>query len=68
MSALFPRNVGTADRVARIVVGVALLALALTGRSAWGWLGVIPLATALVGSCPLYTLFGVRTCPVRRAT
>jgi hypothetical protein len=40
--------------------------LALTGpQTAWGWLGVIPLATGLLGSCPLYTLFGVSTCKVR---
>ena len=56
-------NIGKLDRVARFVLGVVLIALALVGpQTPWGWLGVIPLATSLMGSCPAYTLFGVRTC------
>ena len=58
-------NVGTIDRVLRIVVGVALIALAATGKvGPWGYLGVIPLATGLFRFCPAYTLLGIRTCPV----
>jgi len=58
------KNVGGIDRIARIVVGVILIALVFVGpKSAWGWIGVIPLATALIGWCPAYTLFGIRTCP-----
>lgn len=66
---LFPSNEHPFERIARIALGVALLALVFVGpQSAWGWLGVVPLATGLLGSCPLYTLFGISTCPVRRAT
>lgn len=65
-------NVGVIDRIFQIVLGLALLAFALgfiaPGASyTWvGWLGVVPLATALVGSCPLYSVLGFATCPVSR--
>ncbi len=65
-------NVGVLDRIIRVVLGLALLAFALgliaPGASyAWvGWIGVVPLATALLGSCPLYSVFGFATCPVNR--
>jgi DUF2892 family protein len=60
-------NIGTVDRVLRIVVGLALIgaALGLFGpvyTSVWGWVGLVPLATALVSWCPLYTALGIRTC------
>ena len=59
------QNVGTIDRIARIVVGVVLLALVFVGpQTPWGWIGVIPLATALIGFCPAYKLFGLSTCPL----
>ena len=60
-------NVGTLDRIARIVVGVALIAFALgyiaPGISwSWvGWIGVVPILTALFGTCPAYSLFGMST-------
>ena len=62
-------NVGAIDRVLRIIVGLALIgtALGLYGpayASVWGWLGAIPLLTALVGWCPAYTVFGIKTCKV----
>ncbi len=66
-------NVGTIDRVLRIVIGIALIAFALgfvapSATYAWiGWIGVIPLLTALVGSCPLYSVVGLSTCPAKRA-
>jgi len=61
------RNVGSADRIARIVVGAILIALVFVGpQSPWGWIGVVPIATALFGWCPAYTLFGLRTCPAPR--
>ncbi|MDE3012348.1 MAG: DUF2892 domain-containing protein, partial [Pseudomonadota bacterium] len=54
---------GTVDRVLRIVLGVALIALAATGTvGAWGWIGVVPLGTALFRFCPLYGVLGIRTC------
>lgn len=57
------RNIGTVDRVLRIVVGIVLIALVFVGpQTPWGWIGVIPLATALVGWCPAYRLLGVKTC------
>ena len=66
-------NIGLVDRVARIVVGVGLIAYAIplgfapTGWNWIGWIGVIPLATAMFGFCPLYTLLGVSTCSTKRA-
>lgn len=65
-------NIGTADRIVRIVVGLALIAWALGyipgfGASMWGWIGLIPLATALVGWCPAYSLIGVNSCGARKA-
>ncbi len=60
-------NVGGLDRVLRIVIGLALIALAATGTiGAWGWVGVVPLATAALGFCPLYTVLGFSSCPVKR--
>jgi Protein of unknown function (DUF2892) len=61
-------NVGNIDRILRIIAGVALIALAATHTvGAWGYLGVIPLATALFRFCPAYALLGIRTCPVSGA-
>lgn len=60
-------NVGGIDRILRIVIGLVLIALAATGTvGLWGWIGVVPLATALVGFCPLYPLLGINTCPAKR--
>jgi hypothetical protein len=59
------KNVGNLDRLIRVVVGAALLAMVFIGpQTPWGWLGLIPLATAALGWCPLYTALGIRTCPV----
>jgi hypothetical protein len=59
-------NVGGIDRIARIVLGLALIALAATGTiGMWGWIGLVPLGTALVGFCPLYPLLGINTCARR---
>jgi hypothetical protein len=55
-------NVGGIDRILRIVVGAALVAATVMGMlPVWGWIGVIPLATGLVGFCPLYPMLGVST-------
>jgi hypothetical protein len=62
-------NIGNIDRVARVILGIALIAYAIplgfpnTGWNWVGWVGVIPLLTAAVGSCPLYSLAGLSTCP-----
>jgi hypothetical protein len=61
-------NVGGIDRILRIVLGLVLIALAATGTiGVWGWIGVVPLATAALGFCPLYTVLGFSTCPVQRS-
>ena len=60
---MFKTNVGSADRILRIVVGLVLIALVFVGpKTAWGWIGLIPLATGLLRTCPLYSLIGVNTC------
>ena len=59
-------NVGGMDRILRIVIGLVLIALAATGTVGWwGWLGVIPLLTGVVRFCPLYSLVGMNTCPMK---
>jgi hypothetical protein len=60
-------NVGGIDRILRIVLGLVLIALTLTGTiGAWGWIGVVPLATAAFGFCPLYTVLGFSSCPTKK--
>ena len=60
------KNVGGIDRILRIVVGLVLVGLAATGRVGWwGWIGVVPLLTGLVGACPAYKLLGMNTCPMK---
>lgn len=57
------KNVGSLDRMLRIAVGLGLISLVFVGpQTPWGWIGVVPLLTALVGYCPAYSLFGLRTC------
>ena len=61
---ILPRNESSLDRVLRAVVGLGLVSLVFVGpQTPWGWVGLIPLATAALGSCPAYTLFGLSTCP-----
>ena len=56
-------NEASLDRILRVILGVALLALVFVGpRTPWGWLGLVPLATGLAGFCPLYRLVGIDTC------
>jgi len=60
-------NVGGIDKIIRIAVGALLLILAATGTlGAWAWIGIIPLATGLMGWCPAYSLFGIKTCPMKK--
>lgn len=57
-------NEGMIDRVLRVVVGAAIISLVFIGpKTPWAWLGLVPLATGLIGFCPAYALFGIRTCP-----
>jgi len=61
-------NVGSIDRVLRIVVGLVLLSLVFVGpQTPWGWIGIVPIVTAIVGWCPAYTLLGIKTCPTKTA-
>lgn len=60
------RNEGTIDRVLRVIVGLVLLPLVFVRpQTAWGWIGLVPLATGLIGICPLYSVLGIRTCPIK---
>jgi hypothetical protein len=64
-SKLLPTNEHGIDRTLRVVVGLALLSLVFVGpHTLWGLVGLVPLTTGLVGSCPAYTLFGLKTVPV----
>ncbi|MCG6885658.1 MAG: DUF2892 domain-containing protein [Proteobacteria bacterium] len=59
-------NEGTIDRVLRVIVGAALIAIVFVGpQTPWGWIGLIPLVTGLVGICPLYMILGINTCPMK---
>jgi hypothetical protein len=63
LNKLFPKNEHSADRLARILVGLGVLSLAFLGpQTPWAWLGIVPLVTGLVGTCPAYTLLGISTC------
>ena len=60
------KNIGSLDRILRIVIGAALIAATLMGAiGVWGWIGVVPLATALMGWCPPYAIFGINTCKTK---
>jgi len=60
-------NEGTLDRGLRIAAGLVLIALAATGViGQWGYIGVVPVLTGAIGFCPLYSMLGINTCPVRR--
>lgn len=66
VSSLF--NEGMPDRLIRVIVGIIVIALVFVGpKTPWGWLGLVPLITGLVGWCPAYTLLGIRTCPLRKS-
>jgi len=68
---MFKTNVGSIDRAARVIIGIAVLALFFIYPDAswrnWTLLGIIPLATGLMSSCPLYTILGLSTCPLKKA-
>ncbi len=61
-------NEGGVDRILRVVVGLALIALVFVGpQTPWGWIGIVPLLTGLIGWCPAYLLFGIKTCKVKNS-
>jgi hypothetical protein len=60
-------NEGTIDRALRVIAGLVLIGLAASGTvGVWGWIGVLPLVTGLVGICPAYAIFGISTCPMKK--
>ncbi|MDT8283119.1 MAG: DUF2892 domain-containing protein [Gammaproteobacteria bacterium] len=65
-------NVGGIDRVLRIIAGLFLISLVFVGEKiigqnvVWGWIGLVPLLTGVFSFCPLYTLLGIKTCPVKK--
>lgn len=61
------QNVGSADRVVRIVAGLALIAAGIYYKAWWGAIGIVPLATAALGVCPAYLPFGLSTCATKAA-
>jgi hypothetical protein len=66
---MFKTNAGTVDRAMRIVFGLLIVSLAFVGpQTAWGWLGLIPIATGLMGWCPLYSVLGMNTCEAKSST
>ena len=59
-------NEGSIDRALRVIAGLVLIALTLTGViGVWGWIGVLPILTGLLGWCPAYTMLGISTCPLK---
>jgi len=68
-SKFFGRNEHNVERVLRVVIGLTLLSLVFVGpQTWWGLLGLVPLATGLAGTCPIYSILGVSTCPREGAT
>ncbi|MHB1287122.1 MAG: YgaP family membrane protein [Leptospirales bacterium] len=60
-------NEGMIDRAVRVVLGLVLISLVYVGpKTPWGWIGVLPLTTGLIGFCGLYALLGFNTCPIRK--
>ena len=65
---MFKNNVGGIDRIVRVLIGLVLIGLTLSGTiGVWGWIGVVPLLTAALGTCPLYTVLGFSSCPMKKS-
>ena len=60
------KNEGKLDRTLRVIAGLGILSLVFVGpQTAWGWVGVVPLVTGLIGNCPLYSILGINTCGIK---
>ena len=60
------QNVGSIDRTLRTIIGLGLISMVFIGpQAAWGWVGIVPLATAIMGWCPPYSLLGINTCGIK---
>ncbi len=61
------KNVGSTERVIRVTAGLGLISLVFIGpQTPWGWIGLLPIATGLMGWCPPYSLLGINTCSVKK--
>lgn len=66
MSGLLKTNEHNAERLVRIILGAGLIGAAVTGSlGVWAYIGAVPLLTGIIGSCPIYTVLGISTCPVK---
>ncbi|MBK8197164.1 MAG: DUF2892 domain-containing protein [Acidobacteria bacterium] len=64
---MFKTNEGTLDRALRVIAGLVLIGLVFVGpKIVWGWIGLVPLITGLAGTCPVYSLLGISTCPMKK--
>ncbi len=62
------KNEGKVDRILRVVAGAALISLVFVGpQTPWGWVGLVPLVTGLIGNCPVYSLLGLNTCGIKES-
>ena len=60
------KNEVKVDRILRVALGLIVLSLVFVGpQTAWGWIGVVPLVTGLIGNCPVYSILGVNTCGIK---
>ena len=60
------KSEGTVDRILRVAAGLGVLGLVFMGpQTAWGWVGVVPLVTGLIGNCPLYSILGINSCGIK---
>ena len=61
------QNIGGIERIVRVLAGLILVGLTLSGQiGVWGWLGLVPIATGLIGWCPPYSLLGINTCKTNK--
>lgn len=64
---MFKTNEGSIDRILRILAGLILISLVfIDPKSVWGWVGLVPLLTGIVGTCPLYSLLGINSCKIKK--
>ncbi|NRP12465.1 hypothetical protein XMM379_001528 [Aliiroseovarius sp. xm-m-379] len=60
------KNIGGIDRIIRIAIGAALIVWAIMGGPIWAWIGIVPMATAILGWCPPYAILGIKTCKMKQ--
>jgi hypothetical protein len=64
---ILPKNEHPAERAVRVIAGIAILSLVFVGpKTLWGLIGIVPILTGALGSCPLYTVLGINTCPAQK--